>query len=36
MTKDVRATLADRVLDEMVQDYLDGRRPENDEQEGGS
>jgi hypothetical protein len=27
---------ADRVLDEKVQGYLDGRRPENDEKEGGS
>jgi hypothetical protein len=36
MTRDVRATLADRFLDEMVQGYLDGRRPENDEKEGES
>lgn len=36
MTKNVRATLADRFPDEMAQVYLDGRRPENDEQEGVS
>jgi hypothetical protein len=36
MTRDVRATVADRFPDEMVQGYLDGTRPENDEQEGVS
>jgi hypothetical protein len=29
VTKDIRAILADRFLDEMVQGYLDGRLPEN-------
>ena len=36
MTRDARVTLADRVPDEKVQGYLDGRCPENDEKEGGS